>query len=127
MDFQIQRVDKSWGCEIWFANDPQRDYCGKELLVHSGHMCSLHRHPRKDEVFYLLEGALLVEWTYHPQGHELQSHKMAPGDRFHVPSGMWHRFTSLTLPPDFSRIIEVSTFHSDDDVERLAPGGLRSA
>lgn len=122
MSFPL-RVPKDWGYEIWFANDEARDYCGKELGFKLGWRCSLHRHPVKDEVFYVVQGRFLIESSKNEDGSDIQETEIGPGDRFHVPTGLWHRMTAIGAVDGYARLIEVSTFHTDEDVERLEVGG----
>lgn len=108
----VKTVEKVWGTELWIANGPL--YCGKLLTLRKGFHCSLHRHPVKDETFYLRSGKVFFEL-----GGKVVV--MSPGQSVHVPPGTWHRFTGL----EDSEIFEVSTQHSDDDVERMEPSGPR--
>lgn len=109
------RVKKPWGCEIWFANNPEKNYCGKELVIDQGWQLSFHRHIVKDEVFYVIQGEMVVETSASPDGCERQLVTLQPGGIFHVPTGLWHSMLAITPV----RLIEASTFHRDDDVERL--------
>lgn len=104
----LVRVAKAWGEEIWVANTPL--YCGKWLVLNKGWQCSLHHHKVKDETFHILEGLV---------GFELgdTSAVLHPGNTVHVPAGTKHRFTGL----EASHILEISTFHSDEDVFRDEP------
>jgi len=117
------RVDKGWGYEIWFANDREKNYCGKELVFNPSRQCSFHYHLVKDEVFYLVSGLLLVEFSFDddPPAESDVEHRrlLSPCDRLHIPTGMRHRMTSFDK---LSRLIEVSTFHDDEDVVRLIRG-----
>lgn len=110
-------VQKPWGREIWFANNEQKNYCGKELVITQDWQLSLHRHPVKDEVFYLIQGEMLVETSDREDGTNRKQLTLQPGACFHVPAGLWHRMRAVTPV----RLIEASTFHRDDDVERLEP------
>ena len=126
-------VVKGWGFERWFANDENANYCGKELSIIGGKRCSLHYHPIKHETFYVVRGKILVEFASpHPElepgpdgpwsgGLEklLSSKTLWPQDRFVVPPGLRHRFTAEQRD---STIIEVSTFHREDDVIRVIRG-----
>lgn len=116
------RVAKDWGYELWFANDEANNYCGKELGFKKGWRCSLHRHPVKDEVFYITQGRFIIEYAHREDASDLQWMNLMVGERFHVPTGMWHRMTAVGLETH-SKLIEVSTFHRDEDVERLEVGG----
>ena len=53
-------VPKSWGFEIWVINV---DYCGKQLTVMPTKYCSIHKHLKKDEVFYVIDGSLRLQYT----------------------------------------------------------------
>jgi len=44
---------------------------------------------------------------------------MKPGDTIHIPTGAWHRFSGI----DDSVILEFSTRHRDEDVERREDSG----
>lgn len=109
------QVPKVWGREIWLCNTPL--YCAKLLVLAPGWQCSLHRHLIKDETFFMLEGDG-VYVTCGASGAKVNA--LLPGDSFHVPPGLWHRFWS---PEGLAVLLEVSTQHSDDDVERLEPSG----
>jgi quercetin dioxygenase-like cupin family protein len=107
-----KQVFKVWGREIWLVNSPL--YCAKLLVLEPRMRCSLHRHLVKDETFFMLEGA----------GVYVESmgtiHGMLPGDNFPVHPKAWHRFWSPDGP---AVLLEVSTQHSDADVERLEESG----
>ena len=111
-------VIKAWGKEIWFANNAEKNYCGKELQIDHGWQLSLHRHLVKDETFYIMAGPVVVEYSDNADGSGLKMRRLLPGDRFHVPAGRWHRLRAATRN---ASVIEASTFHDDADVERLVP------
>lgn len=119
-------VPKGWGWESWLANTD--DYCGKILYVHRNKKCSFHYHKVKDETFYLLDGKIcllyaepesagLPNTTVDNPGHALPV-ILEPGDCFHVPVLMRHRFIGLKD----SHIIEISTHHEDSDSYRIEKG-----
>lgn len=103
-------VPKVWGEEHWIVN--RDEYCGKKLLLKKGMRCSLHLHPVKDETFHLESGSVLLELSG-------EQHRMRPGDTIHIPTGAWHRFSGI----DDSVILEFSTRHRDEDVERREVSG----
>lgn len=117
-----KRVDKTWGHELWFANDLDKNYCGKELRVLAGHRCSYHYHHIKDEVFHLFYGCVLVEFgpTDALPAADDHAHRvlLLPKQRLHIPAGIRHRFTAFD---EDSVIIEVSTYHREEDSIRV-PG-----
>lgn len=103
-------VEKPWGREIWFADQP--GYAGKVLEVRAGHRISLQYHERKTETLLLLSGS--VRLTYRPlaagevptpgtsAGHEFV---WQPGQALHVPPRTIHRFEAIAD----SVLLEVST------------------
>lgn len=55
-------VEKLWGREKIFFNDPNKGYCLKELTVDSnGNACSIHFHKAKTETFYVTHGRIFLE------------------------------------------------------------------
>lgn len=105
---------KVWGTEIWLHNSPL--YCAKLLCLLPKMQCSLHRHLKKTETFYILQGEADIELG---MGKIKILH--IEGDSTHVPVGTWHRFSN---PLNYMCIIlEVSSHHDDEDVERLYPSG----
>lgn len=109
------QVVKAWGREIWLCNTPL--YCAKLLVITPGFQCSLHRHLVKDETFFMLEGRYACA-----QFQDEAFQVLSPGTEFHVPPGRYHRFW---VPKAFPQavLLEISTQHSDDDVERLEESG----
>lgn len=101
-------VPKVWGSELWIANTDR--YCGKILTLNRGWQCSLHKHPIKDETFFVLSGRVVFEL-------DGAVYQMEAGDTIHVPTGSLHRFTGI----ENAVIVEVSTHHDDADVVRAEP------
>lgn len=97
----VHRVPKAWGEEHWIVN---KEYCGKKLILKKNRRCSLHTHQKKDEVFYIVSGKVLMEI-----GDDVFT--LLPGDFVHIPPGAYHRFTGL----EQSEIIEFSTNHKEND------------
>ena len=123
-------VPKGWGHELWIINTDK--YCGKQLTVLPGKRCSLHYHEIKDEVFYVIDGELCVE--YCPNEKLLKDILLDPstmglfsrtvvlkkGDSLRIQPRMPHSFTSNTNHP--CTFIEFSTHHSDEDSYRIVKG-----
>lgn len=112
----INQVEKVWGIEYWVVNNDK--YCMKLLQINPGGCCSLHRHPIKDETFYVNEGTCMIEVS-----GEIQT--LNPGDSVHIPPETPHRFwvpRGINAVP--CEIVEVSTRHDDEDVVRLEPSKL---
>ena len=106
---KMQIVKKVWGEERWLAN---ADFCCKELILERGFRCSLHYHKKKDELFYVLEGQVLLEIN----GEE---HVLSPGAWYRVYPNDIHRFNGWAR----SLILESSTHHEDEDSYRIEPSG----
>jgi len=110
-------VQKRWGEERWFANDRDRDYCGKELVCYAGQKSSFHYHCDKDEVFYVIAGELIVRTSHSDEFDPAGERVLRPGERLHIPPRMRHQFEGV----GDVRFIEVSTFHRDEDTYRVFP------
>jgi mannose-6-phosphate isomerase-like protein (cupin superfamily) len=109
---------KVWGTEIWLINSPL--YCAKLLILAPAMQCSLHRHLKKTETFFILQGIARIE-----VGSGKNYEYKTTGDSVHLPAGTWHRFADAN-PSDLGEdciILEVSSHHDDEDVERLEPSG----
>jgi mannose-6-phosphate isomerase-like protein (cupin superfamily) len=121
-------VDKPWGREIWFADQPA--YAGKILEVKAGRRLSLQYHERKTETLCLLSGR--VRLTFRPASGDVapsaqevgpaDEHVWTPGRAVHIPVRTVHRFEAL----EDSVLIEVST-PDLTDVVRLQDDFARPA
>ena len=100
-------VPKVWGKEIWLVNEPE--YCLKMLEIKKGASGSLHYHPVKKESFIVANGKIRLEY-----GDKVETLKAGPQAIAILP-GTPHRFKALKE----SAILEVSTYHDDQDVVRL--------
>lgn len=109
-----KRVDKIWGHEIWLANNEREDYCGKILHINAGEGSSMHYHMDKHETFYVLKGELALELLDTADGEK--SLVLIPeGEGYVIERGQPHQLTA-SIDTD---IIEISTFHRDEDSHRL--------
>ena len=109
----IEVHQKVWGEEHWIANDERFNYCGKRLVLKCQWRCSDHHHKVKAETFYLKSGLVILEI-------ECKRHVMFQGDAYHVPVGLWHRFSGMMD----SEIIEFSTHHDNSDSYRREHSGF---
>ena len=97
-------VSKVWGREQWIVNNDK--YCGKLLFLKQGAQSSFHYHVIKQETFFCLSGK--VKLIVGDNEYDLSEPvTIMP---FEV-----HSFYGLTD----TVILEISTHHSDDDVERV--------
>lgn len=106
-------VPKGWGFEKWITNNEK--YCGKLLFFVKGKKCSWHYHKKKDEVFYVQSGRLLVKYGTINETKEIVLER---GDSFHVKPGLIHQMTAL----EDTEMFEFSTQHFDEDSIRIEKG-----
>ncbi len=108
-------VNKTWGKEIWLANNQKEDYCSKILHIDSGKNTSMHFHVLKHEIFYVQEGTLRVDFlntldcqvtsVYVNQGETLEVDRVQP-----------HKLIAENANVV---LIETSTYHRDSDSYRV--------
>ncbi len=113
---EIKHVDKGWGYEKWIVNKPE--YCGKLLYFNKGKKCSWHFHVKKDEVFYLQSGKMIVKYSDGDDINEAKELTLNAGDAFHVYRGLRHQMFAV----EDSELFEFSTEHFDEDSHRIMKG-----
>ena len=85
-------VEKPWGHEdIWAHTDK---YVGKMLTINAGHKLSLQYHEWKDETIIVISGTLRLH--YGKTEDAIRTIDMVPLDRFHIYTGLIHRFEAVT-------------------------------
>lgn len=97
--------EKVWGCEEILETNEL--YTGKYLYVQPGYRCSRHRHLIKDETFICVAGSGFIS-----VGDAVKP--FSEGCKQRILPGTWHFFGSM----DGMTLLEISTMHSDADVER---------
>lgn len=116
-DFEMGRfVAKNWGSEFWIVNCSE--YCGKLLKFNKGKRCSWHRHEKKDEVFYLQSGLMVVRFSEEDDIKKADAILLKPGESFHVYKGLRHQMFAI----EDSELFEFSTQHFDSDSYRITLG-----
>lgn len=119
------KIDKQWGYELVLVNNDK--YCAKVLGIKPGFKCSLHRHAIKDETFFPLIGEAVVRLHVPGTSDRESSDEIVllgqySEDRsIRLQPGTFHQFWSADS--GYAVLLEVSTPHSDDDVERLEESG----
>ena len=112
------KIIKNWGWEEVIVNRYVPDICSKILHYNNkGSMSSFHMHPVKQEVFRCIRGSFIFRYK-DKNGNTLET-KMFPPDSVFIPNCAPHQLESLE---DNSEILEISTYHNDLDVIRIAPG-----
>jgi mannose-6-phosphate isomerase-like protein (cupin superfamily) len=107
---------KGWGHEEWIYNSDS--YCGKFLVFKAGKKCSWHFHKIKDETFHLVEGKMLVNFSFDDSLEESDQVELNIGDSFNVPPGMRHQMIAIAD----SKLLEISTTHFEEDSYRIIKG-----
>ncbi len=109
-------VKKGWGYEKWIINKSL--YCGKLLFFNAGKKCSWHFHVKKDEVFYLQSGRMIVRYSESDDLSEAEELMLEPGMNFYIYPGLRHQMEAI----EDSELYEFSTEHFDSDSYRLQKG-----
>jgi len=112
----IKYVKKGWGYEKWIVNKSL--YCGKLLFFNSGKKCSWHFHVKKDEVFYLQSGRMIVRYSDSDDLSKAEELMLEPGMNFYIYPGLRHQMEAL----EDSELYEFSTEHFDEDSYRIVKG-----
>ncbi len=102
-------VNKVWGAEYWLVNSEEGNYCSKILELKEGHRSSSHYHNYKHETFLVLSGVVHIN-------HSGVLCKCIAGDKVEIGVREPHFFESFY---GNSYILEVSTYHDDEDCVRL--------
>lgn len=103
-------VPKLWGKELWVVNS--RRYCLKKLILEPGKMSSLHYHKEKDETFHILIGECWLEL-------DGKKRRLKPNQTVRITPGTPHKFWLEWGVDSPCIILEVSTFHAEEDVVRI--------
>lgn len=112
----LKRIEKGWGHELIIVNE--NGYCGKILNLQKNKKCSWHYHKLKTETFYLEKGRIKLFYGYDHDIKKSQTIILNPGNTFHIPTTLVHRFYGITD----SRIYEFSTTHYESDSYRIEKG-----
>ncbi len=112
----IKFVKKGWGYEKWIVNKDL--YCGKLLFFNAGKKCSWHFHVKKDEVFYLQSGRMIVRYSDSDDLSEAEELMLEPGMNFYIYPGLRHQMEAI----ENSELYEFSTEHFDEDSYRIVKG-----
>jgi len=114
MILKPQKIEKTWGYELWIHNDSQ--YCGKLLVfTKAGNYFSMHYHIIKNETWYVQSGEFQFDWIDTENGIR-NSTTLKQGDCVYIQKGMPHK---LIAKSDMATIFEVSTEHLDSDSYRI--------
>lgn len=104
-------VTKPWGQEIWLAYPPELPYVMKKIFTKAGSRSSLHKHKKKNETNYIIEGKVnvYIEDPSLPQS-DIAEYIYIAGEIFSIGPNIIHRVTAI----EDTTTIEVSTPEVDD-------------
>lgn len=111
----IQKHPKSWGEEVWIANNEL--YCGKILNFKKGSEFSMHYHIKKDETWAVMSGKLIMRF-FDLRNAEEKEVELNYGDTVHLKPCVPHKLIAL----EDSSVFEVSTQHFESDSYRIQKG-----
>ena len=111
-----KEVEKVWGQKLHLVN---KDYCGKILEINKFNHLSLHRHLKKAESFWVLEGPVCVTLVDESSGeHEL--YLLETGDILDIRREQLHSILAIS---DDAKVVEFSTTDSSNDSLRAFSSG----
>lgn len=116
-------IEKPWG---WSQEEVSNLFCQVHRIdIIVGGFCSWHKHLRKDNVFSVAKGRLVVE--YHGGLGDILQVVLQPGDTYTIGAGVVHRFRA---PFESVRAFEVyypsegyDRMATATDIERYSHGG----
>jgi mannose-6-phosphate isomerase-like protein (cupin superfamily) len=117
----IQKVDKVWGFEEWWVNEPE--YCFKILVIKPGTTSSIHYHNQKKETFLVLKGRCFLDLWDSPNADEVNRYNLEPEDQVVIKPGIRHRFMLEYSAEQPCIIYEISSHHDEADVVRITKSG----
>ena len=112
--------------KVWGVTSPIIQRALVELhhvTAKPGHHCSWHKHSRKWNAFYCLEGVLIIEVQ---KSYELTDRTiLKKGQSTEVPPGEKHRFMTEESPAEFLELYYLEPL--GDDIVRDDQGGANGA
>ena len=88
------------------------------LYFNAGKKCSWHYHKKKDEVFYLQSGKMIVRYSESDELSDAEELLLEPGMNFYIYPGLRHQMEAV----EDSELYEFSTEHFDEDSYRIVRG-----
>ena len=109
-------TNKDWGNIVKIVDNEENNYSGRIINLNENEMTSTHFHSKKHKTFYVLSGTLTIQ-IIEPQNGEVVSFNIDSEECFDVEQNVAHR---LTAKNGGVTVIEISTFHRDEDVYRVS-------
>ena len=110
-------TNKDWGNIIKIVDNEENDYSRRIINLNQNQMTSTHFHSKKHKTIYVLQGTLTIE-IIEPTNGETISFDVDSEECFDIEQNVAHR---LLAKDSGVTVIEISTFHHDEDVYRVSP------
>jgi len=112
----MDKQGKAWGETTRIFSDQRVEV--HFLNIQKGGYCSEHKHAWKTNLFYVIDGELLVRFWR--KGNKIDETVLRAGESMVIPTHIWHQFVGLTD----CRCIEIyETGLWTADIERRVEGG----
>ncbi len=112
----MDKQGKAWGETTMIFNDQRVSM--HYLDIKKGGYCSEHKHTNKTNLFYVIEGELMIRFWR--KGDHTDDTILRAGESMNIPTHIWHQFIGLTD----CRCIEIyETGLWTADIERRTVGG----
>lgn len=112
----MDKQGKAWGETTLIFSDQRVEV--HYLRINKGGYCSEHKHAWKTNLFYIIEGKLLIRiWR---KGEMTDETILGPGDSMIIPTHAWHQFIGVA---DCQCIEIYETGLWTADIERRTVGG----
>jgi len=106
---------KAWGNVIKIVDNEDNNYSGRIININQNKQTSTHFHSNKHKTFYVLSGTLVID-IIEPDTGEAVSYEIDSEETFEIEQNVAHR---LRAADGGVTVIEVSTYHHDNDVYRV--------
>ena len=113
-------INKPWGTEEIWSNAP--GYIGKILTINANQRLSRKYHKVTNHTIRILEGTLTVEVGPFETKGEITEIKLTPGDAYHVPAMVIHRFCAGNegvVLAEVSNAVSSDSVRLEDDYRRV--------
>ena len=108
---------KPCGNVIKIVDNEDNNYSGKIININQNQSSSTHLHSNKHKTFYVLNGTLVID-IIEPDTAEIMSYEIDSEETFEIEQNVAHRLRAVDSGVT---VIEVSTYHHDNDVYRVQP------
>ena len=109
---------KGWGNEVIIISSRENNYTGKILNFNQNTKTSTHFHSIKNKTLYVLSGSITIG-VIDPVDTTQYTYTVDTDEAFDIEPNVTHYLEAKNGP---ATILELSTYHEDKDVYRVASG-----